>query len=108
MVQTMAEKVHSYQTDTASLPGSLEDLVRQPGNASGWPGPYAKEGDLKDPWNTTYAYRVPGKNGVFALARMGDHRADGGTRVAADNNYEHGWRACRERVCQSLTSTECD
>src|SRR3546814_1285130 len=26
MVQTMAEKVHSYQTDTGSLPGSLEDL----------------------------------------------------------------------------------
>src|SRR5690606_12165998 len=41
-VQTMAEKVHSYQMDTGSLPGSLEDLVRQPGSASGWLGPYAK------------------------------------------------------------------
>src|SRR3546814_6591059 len=80
MVQTMAEKVHSYQMDTGSLPGSLEDLVRQPGNASGWLGPYAKEGDLKDPWNTPYVYRVPGENGAFDLVSLGADRADGGTR----------------------------
>src|SRR3546814_12024360 len=46
MVQTMAEKAPSYPMDTGSLPGSLEDLVRQPGKASGWPGPYAKEGHI--------------------------------------------------------------
>src|SRR3546814_5153419 len=49
MVPTMAEKVHSYQTATDSMPGPLADLVRQPGNASGWLGTYAKEGGLKEP-----------------------------------------------------------
>lgn len=61
-VQTMAEKVQSYQMDTGTLPNSLEDLVRQPGNASGWLGPYAKQADLKDPWGTPYEYRVPGNS----------------------------------------------
>lgn len=87
-VQTMAEKVQSYQMDTGSLPGSLEDLVRQPGNASGWLGPYAKEGDLKDPWGTPYVYRVPGESGAFDLVSLGADRADGGTSVDADIKYE--------------------
>src|SRR3546814_16023317 len=92
MVQTMAEKVHSYQMDTGSLPGSLEDLVRQPGNASGWLGPYAKEGDLKDPWNTPYVYRVPGENGAFNLVSLGADRAAGGPTLDADIHYTQGPR----------------
>ncbi|MGN7724196.1 type II secretion system major pseudopilin GspG [Luteimonas sp. 22616] len=87
-VQTMAEKIQSYQMDTGSLPGSLEDLVRQPGSASGWLGPYAKEGDLKDPWGTPYVYRVPGENGGFDLVSLGADRKDGGTSVDADIKYE--------------------
>src|SRR3546814_12229232 len=83
MVQTMAEKVHSYQTDTGSLPGSLEDLVRQPGNASGWLGPYAKEGDLKDPWNTPYVYRVTAENGAFDLVSLGDRKSVGSVKRGA-------------------------
>ena len=87
-VQTMAEKIQSYQMDTGSLPGSLEDLVRQPGSATGWLGPYAKEADLKDPWGSPYVYRVPGENGGFDLISLGADRKDGGTSVAADIRYE--------------------
>src|SRR3546814_18450152 len=106
MVQTMGEKVHSYQMDTGSLPGSLEDLVRQPGNASGWLGPYAKEGDLKDPWTTPYVYRVPGENGAFDLVSLGANRADGGTSADAHLKYERlGSAQCRERVWQDGTNT---
>src|SRR3546814_14858525 len=47
MVQTMAEKVHSYQTDTGSRPGSPAALGRQPGQRRGGPGPYGKEGHRK-------------------------------------------------------------
>src|SRR3546814_19183775 len=103
MVQTMAEQVHSYQMDTGSLPGSLEDLVRQPVNASGWLGPYAKEGDLKDPWNTQYVYRVPGENGAFALVRLGADRADGGTTV--DPHLKAAWGP-RAGVASGRTSWE--
>lgn len=87
-VQTMAEKIQSYQMDTGSLPGSLEDLVRQPGSATGWLGPYAKEADLKDPWGSPYVYRVPGENGGFDLVSLGADRKDGGTSVDADIKYE--------------------
>ena len=87
-VQTMAEKIQSYQMDTGSLPGSLEDLVRQPGSATGWLGPYAKEADLKDPWGSPYVYRVPGENGGFDLISLGADRKDGGTSVDADIRYE--------------------
>jgi len=87
-VQTMAEKIQSYETDTGNFPGSLEDLVRQPGNASGWLGPYAKEADLKDPWGTPYVYRVPGENGGFDLLSLGADRKEGGTSVDADIKYE--------------------
>ena len=48
-IQTLAGKVENYQLDTGSLPSKLEDLVAQPGNATGWLGPYAKEAELKDP-----------------------------------------------------------
>src|SRR6476620_4846855 len=50
-VQTLAEKVQQFDMDTGSLPGSLDELVTQPGNAAGWLGPYAKTAELNDPWN---------------------------------------------------------
>ncbi len=87
-VQTMAEKVQSYQSDTGSLPTTLEDLVRQPATANGWLGPYAKEADLKDPWGTPYVYRVPGDNQPFDLVSLGADRRDGGDSVDADIKYQ--------------------
>jgi general secretion pathway protein G len=87
-VQTLAQQVQSYQMDTGSLPNSLEDLVRQPGNVSGWLGPYTKESALKDPWGTPYVYRLPGDNRAFDLISLGADRKDGGTSVDADIKYE--------------------
>ena len=59
-VQTLAEKVHQFEMDTGSLPATLDQLVVQPGGAVGWLGPYAKESELRDPWNTAFEYRAPG------------------------------------------------
>lgn len=87
-VQTLAEKVQSYQMDTGSLPNALTDLVRQPGNANGWLGPYAKEADLKDPWGTPYEYRVPGDNQAFDLISLGADKQVGGDSVDGDIKYE--------------------
>ncbi|MGV8932020.1 MAG: type II secretion system major pseudopilin GspG [Luteimonas sp.] len=87
-VQTMAEKVQSYQMDTGSLPGTLDDLVKPSGNVSGWLGPYAKESALKDPWNTPYEYRVPGDNQPFDLISLGADKQAGGDSVNGDIKYE--------------------
>ena len=87
-LQTLAEKVQQYQMDTGELPDTLQALVTQPGDASGWLGPYAKTAELKDPWNQQYEYRVPGDGAPFALISLGKDRQAGGDSVNADIKYE--------------------
>ena len=87
-VQTLAEKVQQYEMDTGRLPGSMQDLVKAPGDASGWLGPYAKEAELKDPWNHTYVYTMPGESGPFDLISLGKDGQAGGDSVNADIKYE--------------------
>ena len=83
-VQTLAQKVESYRDDTGELPSNLEDLVKAPGNASNWLGPYAKEADLKDPWKHAIEYRVPGESGDFDLISYGADGKPGGESVDGD------------------------
>ncbi len=87
-IQTLAGKVENYQLDTGSLPSKLEDLVAQPGNATGWLGPYAKEAELKDPWGHAIDYRVPGDNKPFDLISLGKDGQPGGESFNADIKYE--------------------
>ena len=85
-VQTLAEKVQQYEMDTGSLPGSLDELVKS--SASGWLGPYAKEAELKDPWNHPYAYAMPGEGKPFDVVSYGAAGQAGGDSVNADIKYE--------------------
>jgi general secretion pathway protein G len=83
-VQTLAEKVHQFEMDTGSLPATLDQLVAQPGGAVGWLGPYAKESELRDPWNTAFEYRAPGDGKPFDIVSYGADRKPGGDSVDAD------------------------
>ena len=88
-VQTLAGKVESYQMDTGRLPGSLNELVTQPGDATGWLGPYAKPAELRDPWGHEIVYRAPGEDGRdFDLIVLGRDGKPGGTSFDADVRYE--------------------
>jgi len=87
-VQTIAQKVQQYEMDTGALPTALGDLVNQPGNATGWLGPYAKAADLNDPWKTPLEFRVPGDAGRFDIVSYGADRKPGGESVNADIKYE--------------------
>jgi general secretion pathway protein G len=87
-VQTLSEKVQQFEMDTGTLPGSLEELVSAPGNASGWLGPYAKEAELKDPWNHPFEYTMPGDGQPFDLISLGKDGKAGGTSVDADVKYQ--------------------
>jgi general secretion pathway protein G len=80
----LAGKIENFEMDTGALPQRLDDLVSEPGNAKGWLGPYAKPGDLKDPWNTPIEYRVPGEGAPFALISYGDDKKPGGSGVDKD------------------------
>lgn len=85
-VQTLAEKVHQFEMDTGRLPGNLAELTSAP-NVPGWLGPYAREAELVDPWNTPYHYQVPGQGQRFDLVSLGADRAPGGDSTAADIRY---------------------
>ena len=87
-VQTLAEKVQQYEMDTGGLPGELAALVKAPSGASGWLGPYAKEAELKDPWNHPYTFAMPGEGKPFDLACLGADGEPGGDSVNADIKYE--------------------
>ena len=87
-VQTLAEKVQQYEMDTGGLPPALEALVDNTGNAAGWLGPYAKAGELKDPWNHAYVYRVPGDGQAFDLVSLGKDGQAGGESVNADVKFQ--------------------
>lgn len=87
-IETLAQKVHQYEMDTGTLPTTLDDLVRQPGNISGWLGPYAKNDDIVDPWKTPIEYRAPGDNQRFDLISLGADRKPGGSSVDGDIRYE--------------------
>lgn len=87
-VQTLAEKVQQFENDTGNLPGSLDELVTAPGNASGWLGPYSKAAELKDPWNHPFEYTVPGDGQPFDLVSLGKDGKPGGTSVDADIKYQ--------------------
>ena len=87
-VQTLAEKVQQFENDTGNLPGSLDELVAAPSNASGWLGPYSKAAELKDPWNHPFEYTVPGDGQPFDLVSLGKDGKPGGTSVDADIKYQ--------------------
>ena len=83
-VQTMADKVSQFEMDTGTLPASLDQLVTQPGGAVGWLGPYARESELRDPWNTPLEYRAPGDGRPYDIVSLGADRKSGGDSVDAD------------------------
>ena len=87
-VQTLAGKVENYQLDTGALPARLDDLLVQPGNVSGWLGPYAKAAELKDPWGHAIEYRTPGEAQAFDLLSLGKDGKPGGDSYDADVRHE--------------------
>ncbi len=88
-VQTLGAKIEQYELDNGSVPQRLEDLTKAPANAPNWNGPYAKESELKDPWQNPFVYRAPGTNGAFDLISLGSDKKPGGDEQARDiNNWD--------------------
>lgn len=88
-MQTIAGKIEQFEMDTGRKPAALTELVTAPAGASGWLGPYAKDAELKDPWNNAIQYKVPGESGrAFDLVSLGADGQPGGDSVNADVRYE--------------------
>lgn len=83
-VSRLAMAVESYYLDIGSTPDSLEQLVIQSGDDSGWNGPYVKPSSLKDPWGREYDYQYPGEHGDFDIISLGADGQPGGEGKNAD------------------------
>lgn len=76
--------VDNFYIDTGNLPSKLEDLIRSPGNTPGWDGPYVKDGELNDPWDSPYQFKSPGDNGPYDILSYGADKKPGGDGKGAD------------------------
>ncbi len=82
-LRSLSAQISMYESDVGALPESLDALVKSPGNADGWLGPYAKETDLVDPWKKPIEYRRNGDDG-FELVSLGADKKAGGEGVDKD------------------------
>lgn len=85
-ISRISMSVESFYLDTGNTPSSLEELVSQPTDVTGWNGPYIKNSLLKDPWGQPYIYSVPGEHGDFDIESLGADRQRGGEGRDADIN----------------------
>ncbi len=86
-IRDLEAGVETFMLDVGRFPTSdegLEALVRDPGNASGWNGPYMRRGIPQDPWGRDYHYRYPGEHGAFDIYSLGRDGSPGGTGEDAE------------------------
>lgn len=74
-----------YKLDTGRYPTTqegLQALVKQPGGAVNWIGPYTKAENIKDSWRNDIVYRSPGSdNRPYELMSYGADGKEGGEGV---------------------------
>ena len=86
-MQTLSAAVEVFSADNGRLPTQeegLQVLLKAPGDADGWDGPYVRTTDqLIDPWGQPYAYEIGGDNG-FSLRSLGADKKPGGNGANKD------------------------
>lgn len=81
---SLSMKIDSYSLDIGAPPKKLEDLTTRPTTRLNWNGPYARQGDLRDPFGHAFGYLVPGQHGPFDLIFYGKDGQPGGEEMNAD------------------------
>jgi general secretion pathway protein G len=83
-IDSISGKIETYALDNGGPPQRLEDLLTKSSDATNWNGPYAKEKELKDPWNHPFLYRMPGdKGGDYDIYSYGPDGKEGGEGLKA-------------------------
>lgn len=87
-IEAFSSALDLYFLDNGRYPSSSEGLgalVRRPGSADSWNGPYLKGGQVPaDPWKNNYVYRSPGDGAPFEIISLGSDGREGGSGSAAD------------------------
>lgn len=88
-IRDLEQALEMYKLDVGKFPNSgegLEALVRSPGNARGWNGPYLRKDEIPlDPWGNEYQYQFPADTAAgYELISYGSDGRAGGSGEAAD------------------------
>ena len=87
-IQNFATVISAFEMDMGRLPRTLNELVVNPGAGKKWNGPYLKRKTIqKDPWQNTYIFTTPSKNGgagTYDITCYGSDGAPGGTGSGKD------------------------
>ncbi len=81
-IEDLSAALDLYRLEVGRYPSTnegLEALVRDPGNAPNWNGPYLRRSQVPlDPWGKAYHYRFPGQHGPFDIWSYGANGQPGG------------------------------
>ena len=86
-IKDLEQSLEMYKLDVGRFPSTEEGLaalVKKPGNAAGWNGPYLKSDVPLDPWKREYHYKYPGDNGELDIYSYGQDGQAGGESEDAD------------------------
>jgi len=87
-VRDFEQALEVFKLDVGRFPSNeegLEALMRQPGNLTGWNGPYLRGNSIpNDPWNRAYLYRFPGERSEVDVYSLGADGTPGGDGENAD------------------------
>lgn len=92
-IRDFEQALEIYSLDVGEFPRTeqgLEALIENPGNVSGWNGPYLRRNEIPlDPWNREYQYKYPGEHADFDITSLG---ADGKPGGDGDNVDIGNWQ----------------
>ncbi|CAN7232915.1 MULTISPECIES: type II secretion system major pseudopilin GspG [unclassified Acidovorax] len=86
-ISDLDKSLELFKLDVGRYPTTeegLEALVKRPGNAASWSGPYVKGNVPSDPWGRPYRYSNSGSNGGIEILSLGADGAPGGEGENAD------------------------
>lgn len=87
-ISDLEQALELFKLDVGRFPSQsegLDALVRNPGSARGWNGPYLKKGEVPvDPWGHPYQYTNPGRRAEVDIVSLGADNAPGGEGENAD------------------------
>jgi general secretion pathway protein G len=86
-IELLGSALDQFKLDTGRYPSTqegLQGLQANPGNLTGWEGPYLKKDIPRDPWGSAYQYKAPGDHGEYDLWSNGSDGTPGGDGEATD------------------------
>ena len=86
-IKDLEQALEMYKLDVGRFPSTsegLQALVKKPGNATGWNGPYLKSDVPLDPWNREYNYKYPGERAEVDIFTYGANGSPGGDGEDSD------------------------